>query len=131
MFLLPTLRDARTIALATPGTEIERVNSAMCHVPDLAGFGVQLDDAEIVRLGRIIILSLTGFLVRGFFLSRAFVLTLFLFGGMAEAVFEMALQRGMISPRLPLTRVMAFAAILTVLLVLLMYVLLRVTNLMR
>jgi hypothetical protein len=131
MFLFPTLRDARAISRATSVGGNEGFNSAEGFAPDLIGTRLQIDDAEIIRLGRIIILSLTGFLVGGFFLSRAFVLTLFLLGGMAEAVFEMALQRGMISPRLPLARVMAFAAIFTVSLVLLMYVLLRITNLMR
>ena len=48
------------------------------------------------------VLSLTGFLVAGMFLSRAYVLTLFLLGGMAEVVYEMALRRGMIAPRLTL-----------------------------
>jgi hypothetical protein len=79
----------------------------------------------------LLVLSLTGFLVAGWFLSRAFVLTFFLLGGITEVTFEMALQQGMISPRLPLTRVMRFASGLAVMLVLLMYVMLRVTNLMR
>ena len=39
------------------------------------------------------LLSLTGFLLTGWFLSRAFVLTLFLLGGMVEAVYEMALAQ--------------------------------------
>ena len=46
---------------------------------------------------------------RGWFLSRAFVMTFFLLGGMAEVVFELALRRGMIAPRLTLARVLLYA----------------------
>ena len=62
----------------------------------------EIDKAEVNRLGRLVVLSLTGFLVAGWFLSRAYVMTLFLLGGMAEVVFEMALEREMIASRLPL-----------------------------
>jgi hypothetical protein len=40
------------------------------------------------------VLSFTGFLVAGWFLSRTYVMTFFLLGGMVEVVYEMALQRG-------------------------------------
>ena len=90
-----------------------------------------LDKADISRLGQLILLSLTGFLVAGMFLSRAYVLTLFLLGGMAEVVFEMALRRGMIAPRLPLARVLPYAGGLTFSLVLMMYIMVRTLNLMH
>ena len=76
-------------------------------------------------------LSLVGYLVTGWFLSRAFAITFFLLGGMAEVVYEMALQRGMIAPRLPLTRATLYAGGLTIALILLMYVMLRTVNLMH
>jgi hypothetical protein len=50
----------------------------------------------------LLVLSLTGFLVAGWFLSRAYVMTFFLLGGMVEVVYEMALRRGMITSRLSL-----------------------------
>ena len=53
-----------------------------------------------------LLLSLIGFFVTGWFLSRAFVLTLFLLGGMVEVVYEMALRNGMVGPRPPLGRTM-------------------------
>ena len=40
----------------------------------------------------------------GWFLSRAFVMTFFMLGGMVEVVYQMALDRGMIAPRLRLGR---------------------------
>jgi hypothetical protein len=90
-----------------------------------------IDKAEINRLGRLLILSLTGFLVAGWFLSRAFVMTFFLLGGMVEVVYEMALRQGMVAPRLRLARVLPYSGILAVLLILLMYVMLRTVNLMH
>ena len=65
------------------------------------------------------------------FLSRAYVMTFFLLGGMVEVVYEMALRRGMITSRLSLARVLLYAGGLAVSLVLLMYIVLRITNLMH
>jgi hypothetical protein len=59
------------------------------------------------------------------------VMTLFLMGGMVEIVYQMALNRGMIVPRLPLGRVTRYAAGFTVGLLVLTYVVLRIGNLMR
>jgi hypothetical protein len=87
------------------------------------------DEAEIVRFARLLILSFTGFLVTGWFLSRAFVLTLFLLGGITEVVFEMARQRGMVASRLPFGRVLKYSGWMMAGLVLLMWILLRVVNL--
>ena len=90
-----------------------------------------LDKAEINRLGRLLILSMTGFLVAGWFLSRAYVMTFFLLGGMVEVVYEMALQRGMIAPRMRLSRVLMYTGGLAVSLIILMYIMLRTVNLMH
>jgi O-antigen ligase len=131
LFLFPTVRDA--LAVASPA----KVCEGAPIVPDEALFPhaprtlEALDKAEINRLGRLAVLSLTGYLVSGWFLSRAYVLTLFLLGGMAEVIFEMALQRGMIAPRLRLVRVLSYAGVLVVSLIVLMYILLRVVNLTR
>jgi hypothetical protein len=76
-------------------------------------------------------LSLTGFLVAGWFLSRAYVMTLFLLGGMVEVIYEMALQRGMIAPRWKLMRVLAYSGGLAVALLAVMYIMLRIVNLMH
>jgi O-antigen ligase len=131
LFLFPTIRNALSIASSAKVTE------AGPMVPEQEPFPGQsrnievLDKAEINSLGRLLILSLTGFLVAALFLSRAYVLTLFLLGGMAEVVFQMALDRGMVSPRLPLKRVLPYAGILAVGLVLFMYIMVRILNVMR
>jgi len=129
LFLFPTLRDA--LAIASP----QKVNEGQPVLPEETPFPTVsrkievLDKAEINRLGRLMVLSLTGFLVAGWFLSRAFVMTLFLLGGMTEVIFEMALQRGMISSRLPLARVLRYSGALAILLLVVMYITLRIVNL--
>jgi hypothetical protein len=131
LFLFPTVRDA--LAVASP----MMVSEGMSIVPEKELFPQAIrsiesvDKAEVNRLGRLVVLSLTGFLVAAWFLSRAYIMTLFLLGGIAEVVFEMALQRGMISPRLPPARVLRYAVGMTLSLPVLVYVVLRFGNLSR
>lgn len=131
LFLFPTLRDALAVASAENVSEAEPIlpKEEPLH---LAASRVEvLDKSEINRLARLMLLSLTGFLVAGWFLSRAFVLTFFLLGGMVEVVYEMALRRGMIAPRLRLARVLPYAGGLAISLILIMYLMLRTLNLMH
>jgi hypothetical protein len=58
-------------------------------------------------------------------------MTLFLLGGIVEVVFEMALQRGMIAPRMLFARVLRYAGGFAIILVMVVYIMLRVGNLMR
>jgi O-antigen ligase len=129
MFLFPTIRDALVIASpkqVTDGVPIERPKTPFFQ-PQLTVVAVEKEDVN--RLGRLMVLSLTGFLASGWFLSRAYVLTLFLLGGMTEAVFEMALQRGMVPQRLPLARIIRNSAVTAILLVVVMWIVLRIVNL--
>jgi len=131
LFLFPTIRDA--LAIASPakvGDEEPKVTEVGAISPR-AENAEEIGKAEINDLGRLLVLSLTGFLVAGWFLSRAYVMTFFLLGGMVEVVYEMALRRGMIASRLPLARVLPYSGGLAVSLVLLMYVVLRIMNLMH
>jgi hypothetical protein len=127
MFLFTTLRD--TIALSSPNqiTEAEPVTSSEDLLGPRRKTKENIDKAELNRLGELILLSLTGFLTAGFFLSRAFVLTLFLLGGIGEVIYEWALQRGMTSPRLKLSRVLRSSAILSASLLVGVYILLRIS----
>ena len=131
LFLLPTVRDALAIASSTKVTEGEPIIIETTPFPQVTRTVEVLDKSEINRLGLLLILSFTGYFVTAWFLSRAYVLTLFLLGGMAEVVFQMALQRGMIPPRLRLARVLPYAGVLAVSLILLMYISLRFMNLTR
>jgi hypothetical protein len=129
LFLFTTVRDA--LALTSPAKVIESApgTSGNRPIPLTTSKLEAIDEAEINRLGRLMVLSLTGFLVTAWFLSRAFVMTFFLIGGLVEVIFEMALRQGMISPRLPLARALAYSGGLAIFLVLVMYILLRTVHL--
>lgn len=131
LFLFPTIRDALALASPSRVSEAEPVEPEEEHLPLPARKKEVIDKAEVNHLGRLMVLSLTGFLVAGWFLSRAFVMTYFLLGGMVEVVYEMALQSGMIAPRLRLPRVFFYAGGLAISLVLIIYVMLRIANSMH
>ncbi len=129
MFLFPSVRDA--VVVASPRAVIQKkevvLNDTAFPLPP-PGATVP-DESEIRQLGRLLVLSFTGFLVTGWFLSRAFVLTLFLLGGLTEVVFQMALQRGMVSPRMPFGRILRYSGVLTLGFILVMWITLRIVNL--
>ena len=131
MFLFATVKDALAITSHMKATEGEPVVLEEPPFPRAVMKTEVLDAAEINRLGRLVVLSLTGFLVAGMFLSRAFAVTLFLLGGMAEVVFQMALERGMVAPRMSLPRVLGYAGGLMISLLLMMYIVIRGLNLMQ
>jgi hypothetical protein len=131
MFLFTTMRDALAIASPAKVSEPDPAMPEEGHISRRLSKIEAVDKAEINRLGRLLVLSFTGFLVAGWFLSRSYVMTLFLLGGMVEVVFEMALRRGMIAPRMRMARILPYTGGLSVLLVLLMYIMLRTVNLMR
>ena len=60
-----------------------------------------------------------------------YLVTLFLLGGMGEAVYEMALRRGMVVPRMRMARVVPYSGALAVALVIAMYIGVRILNLMH
>ena len=131
LFLFPTLRDALEIASPAKVSEGEPILPEEETSPQAARKIETVDKAEINRLGRLLVLSLAGFLVAGWFLSRAYAMTFFLLGGMVEVAYEMAVQRGMVAPRLRLARVLPYAGILAFALILVLYFMLRIMNLMR
>jgi len=129
MFLFPSLRNALRVASPAYVSEGDVIPAEEgLHLGAIQKVEV-LDKSEINHLGRLVVLSFTGFLVAGFFLSRALIMHFFLLGGIAEVVYEMALQRGMIAPRLPLSRVLRYAGVMTFALPFGMYLLLRVVHL--
>ena len=129
MFLFPTIRDS--FAVAWPKNVIEPKTPVLSDTsfPLPPPGTVVPDEADIRKLARLVVLSLTAFLVSGWFLSRAYVLTLFLIGGLTEVTFQMARQRGMVSPRLPFGRILRYSGLMTVGFILTMYVLVRIVNL--
>ena len=128
LFLVPTVRDALAINSPEKVDEGKPLVSEKELFPQATRKIEEVDKAEINHLGRLLVLSLTGFLFAGWFLSRAFVMTLFLLGGMVEVVYEMALRRGMIVPRQRPARVLVYAVELSVSAVIVMYIMIRTAN---
>jgi len=131
LFLLPTIRDA--LAIASP----PKTSEARASLPEFQRLSPPVEaaetpeEADIRHTGRLLILSLSGFLVAGLFLSRAFVMTFFLLGGMVEVVSETALRQGSMTPRLRLSRLAPYALVLMIALVIAMYIMVRILNLAR
>jgi hypothetical protein len=130
MFLFATVRDALKIIASQEGTAVT-ASSTYGARPVQQAKAEPISALETVRTGRLVLLSLTGFLLTSWFLSRAFVLTLFLLGGTVEAVYEMAHAKGLVPARLRLKQVLPKAGLLAVCLVLIMYVVVRLLNLAR
>jgi hypothetical protein len=131
LFLLPTLRDAFAMASPVQSQEGDATPPRDPLSPQGKRMTQDFNQEEITRVAQLIILSFTGFLVAGFFLSRAFVMTMFLIGGMTEVVYEMARRRGMISARWPLVRILPYTGGFATAMVLVVYITLRVTNFMH
>jgi hypothetical protein len=131
MFLFPMVRDALAVASPAKVSEGGPIEPEKGLFPRAAISIEAIDKAEINRLGRLLVLSLTGFLVAAWFLSRAFVMTFFLLGGIVEVVYQMALRRGMIAPRMRLTRLLRYASGLAILLLIGLYITIRIMNRMH
>jgi len=132
LFLFPTLRDALTVASPAKVTAGQPVVVETQPFPGpVKKEDDVITDSEINSFGRLMVLSLAGYLVAGFFLSRAFVMTLFLLGGVAEVFYSLALDRKMIGPRLKLGRVAMYSAMLAASCVGVLYIVVRAANVMR
>jgi O-antigen ligase len=134
LFLLPTIRNAFVLGSPkTVGEPVEAVPAAQAriHYSQIGMKTVTVDKAEINRLGWSIALSLVGYLAAGWFLSRAFVMSLFMLGAVVEVVFEIARRQGMVAPRLPIARCLKYSAYMMVSAVFMIYMMLRITNLTR
>ena len=86
------------------------------------------DGAEIGRLAGLMVISLAGYLVAGWFLSRAYIVTLFLYGGMVQVLLQIA-QTGDFAPATtPLPRLLRWTAYLSAFLLAAVYLILRIRN---
>jgi len=131
LFLLPTIRDALAIGSPLKASGAKTTLPEVQRLPPPGERAETVEEVDTEHIGRLLTLSLTGFLVAGLFLSRAFVMTFFLLGGMVEVVFETALRQGTITPRLRLSRSASCAAGLSIALVIAMYIMVRILNLAR
>jgi hypothetical protein len=131
LFLLPTMRDVFLLASPKAVTDAIPMEPEKVHYLQRAATVETFDKKQANLLGWTIALSLVGFLAAGWFLSRAFVMTLFLLGGLAEVVFEMARQQAMIGPRMPLSRCLKYSFYMMLISLIVVYFMLRFSNLTR
>lgn len=89
-----------------------------------------LAPAEIHRLAAVMLVSIAGFLAAGWFLSRAFTMTFFLIGGMIQALYRMGMEQEIVPPPLTMPYAAKRAVLFCLAGVLLMYLFLRIVNLM-
>ena len=115
-----------TMATATPTTPDPRASSG--EPMDLSNERKpkQESEASIRQMAWIMVICFAGFLAAGWFLSRAYVMWLFMYGGMVQAVYRMAVDRGMTPPPISFPRLLRLTFIVSVALLLLVYVILRV-----
>jgi hypothetical protein len=88
-----------------------------------------LPKEEIHRLARLMLVSIVGYFVAGWFLSRAYIMTLFIYGGMVQVIYAMALSAGIAPPRMRAFKVVQYSALGSVGLILLVYLMLRFQHL--
>lgn len=85
---------------------------------------------EIERIARLMLVSIVGYFVAGWFLSRAYVMTLFIYGGMVQVIYSMALVSKIAPPRMNAFKAVQYAAIGSVGLIFVVYIMLRLQHLM-
>lgn len=88
-----------------------------------------LPEAEVRRLARVMVLCLTGILTAGWFLSRAYTMVLFIYIGLAVAVYRLAFQSGFAPRPVKFGKAAKRAAFTSSALLTMVYILLRITNL--
>jgi hypothetical protein len=127
---------AATMAYASAAPSPAPTGHAAYHAKLAAYYGTQedetdeLSEADIRRMARLMMIALTGYLVAGWFLSRAYVMTLFIYGGMVEVIYQMALAHHISPPRLPFLRLTRLSAMTAVGLLLIVYIMLRIQHLL-
>jgi O-antigen ligase len=84
---------------------------------------------EIDRIGQLMLISIVGYFVAGWFLSRAYIMTLFIYGGMVQVIYSMALARNIAKPRMKAFKVIQYSAIGSVGLIFVVYIMLRLQHL--
>lgn len=82
-------------------------------------------EASIRQMAWILTVGFLGFLVAGWFLSRAYVMWLFIYGGMGHVIYRMAVERGIAPPPPPLSRLLKISFGLSIVLLMVVYLILR------
>jgi hypothetical protein len=90
----------------------------------------KLPPEEIQRISRLMLTSIIGYFVAGWFLSRAYIMTLFIYGGMVQVIYRMALAQELVPPRMKAFKIVQYSAIGAVGLIIVVYLMLRAQHMM-
>lgn len=90
----------------------------------------KLPPEEIHRISRLMLFSIIGYFVAGWFLSRHIIMTLFIYGGMVQVIYRMALAQELVPPRMKVFKVVQYSAIGAVGLIFVVYLMLRFQHMM-
>ena len=90
----------------------------------------QESEADIRQMAWVVVVALFGFLVAGWFLSRAYAPWLFVYGGMSHSIYKMAERRGLTPASPSLSRLLKLSSWVAAGLLLFVYIILRVDHLM-
>ena len=124
---------------ATADTMIASTNSRNQSLDELADVPLylqteqedeKLPPEEIQRIASLMLACLVGYFTAGWFLSRAYVMTLFIYGGMVQAIYRMALDQDLAPPRMKTFKIVQYSAIWSVGLIIIVYLMLRIQHLM-
>jgi hypothetical protein len=90
----------------------------------------KLPQEELQRISGLMLASIIGYFVAGWFLSRAYIMTLFIYGGMVQVIYRMALAQGMVPPRMKAGKVLQYSFVGAIGLIIVVYVMLRAEHMM-
>jgi O-antigen ligase len=107
-----------------------RPHSPMTNGALRSRFQPEITLPEIKRLGGLMVVCLSGFLVAGWFLSRSYVMWLFIFGGMTQSIVQIAEAKGLPSPLPSIGRLAKISFYTSIALLLVVYAILRTRGLM-
>ncbi|MDE1178126.1 MAG: O-antigen ligase family protein [Edaphobacter sp.] len=122
--------DAMTDSKSSSAVALEAADAAPMY---MSGFGEdeeQLPNEEIHRIAALMPICMVGYFVAGWFLSRAYIMTLFIYGGMVQVIYRWALDRDLAPPRWKPFKIAQYSAIGAVGLIFVVYLMLRVEHMM-
>ena len=85
---------------------------------------------EIRRLSGLMVVSFAGFLTAGWFLSRSYIMPLFVNAGIVAAIGRMGRAKGVAGPEFEMPRAMKMAFMTSVALIVLVYTILRANGIL-
>ena len=89
-----------------------------------------VSDEEVHRMAGLMVLSFAGFFTAGWFLSRSYIMTMFINGAIAEVIYRMARERGIAPPPLAFPRAMKLSLIACAILLAVVYLILRLGSIL-